>query len=217
MSEIPQLSGPSLEPDKGVRPEKLIILCHGYGSNGDDLFGLVPLLKQALPNAVYISPNAPEPCYGAPMGFQWFSLSTLSVEERMTGTLKAAPILDHFIDQELEKYGLKNKDLILIGFSQGTMMALHVGLRRNSDIGGIIGFSGAMTFPKNWQAELTSRPPVILIHGDMDNVVPVNHMYEARDALIAEGLKVESHVSRGITHSIGQDGLQKALDFLAKI
>ncbi|MDA0708321.1 MAG: phospholipase, partial [Proteobacteria bacterium] len=131
MSEIPQLSGPSLEPDKGVRPEKLIILCHGYGSNGDDLFGLVPLLKQALPNAVYISPNAPEPCYGAPMGFQWFSLSTLSVEERMTGTLKAAPILDHFIDQELEKYGLKNKDLILIGFSQGTMMALHVGLRRN--------------------------------------------------------------------------------------
>src|SRR6056300_1759707 len=135
MSELPQLNGPRIEPENG-KPEKLVILCHGFGSNGDDLIGLVPHLKRALPNAVYVSPNAPEICYGAPNGYQWFPLSTLSKEERLVGTLKAAPTLDHFIDQELERYGFEDKDLILVGFSQGTMMSLHVGLRRKSDIGG---------------------------------------------------------------------------------
>ena len=141
MSELPQLNGPRIEPEGG-KPEKLVILCHGYGSNGDDLIGLVPHLKQAMPKAVYVSPNAPEICIGAPNGYQWFALSSLSQEERLVGTLKAAPTLDHFIDQELEKYGMTNKDLVLVGFSQGTMMALHVGLRRSSDIAGIVGFSG---------------------------------------------------------------------------
>ncbi|MEZ5757958.1 MAG: dienelactone hydrolase family protein [Emcibacteraceae bacterium] len=216
MSELPVLNGPRVEPENG-NPDKLVILCHGYGSNGDDLIGLVPHLRHAMPNAVYISPNAPELCYGAPNGYQWFALSTLSREERLVGTLKATPILDHFIDQELKRYGLENKDLVLIGFSQGTMMALHVGLRRKSDIAGIIGFSGAMTLPENWKNEITSKPPVVLIHGDMDNVVPVEMMHQAFIALKDVGINVESHVSPGIMHSIGPDGLQKALEFLAKL
>ncbi|MCC3862086.1 alpha/beta hydrolase [Pseudemcibacter aquimaris] len=216
MSELPELNGPRLEPEGG-NPEKLVILCHGFGSNGDDLYGLIPHLKQALPNAVYISPNAPEICYGAPNGYQWFPLSTLSREERLVGTLKAAPTLDHFIDQELEKYGLENKDLVLVGFSQGTMMSLHVGLRRKSDIAGIIGFSGVMTLPENWQEEITSKPPVALIHGDMDNVVPVGMMHEAASSLKEVDVDVTSHVSPGVMHSIGPDGLQVALDFLAKL
>ncbi|MCB2090717.1 MAG: alpha/beta hydrolase [Alphaproteobacteria bacterium] len=216
MSELPELNGPRVEPENG-KPDKLVILCHGYGSNGDDLMGLVPHLRHVMPNAVYISPNAPELCYGAPNGYQWFALSTLSREERLVGTLKAAPILDHFIDQELKRYGLENKDLVLIGFSQGTMMALHVGLRRKSDIAGIIGFSGAMTLPENWENEITSKPPVVLIHGDMDNVVPVEMMHQAFIALNDVGVDVDSHVSPGIMHSIGPDGLQKALEFLAKL
>lgn len=216
MSELPQLNGPRIEPESS-EVEKLVILCHGYGSNGDDLIGLVPHLRRALPNAAYVSPNAPEMCYGAPNGYQWFPLSTLSKEERLDGTLKAAPTFDHFIDQELEKYGLENKDLILIGFSQGTMMCLHVGLRRTSDIGGIIGFSGAMTLPDKWKDEITSKPPTILIHGDMDNVVPVGLMHEAFVALKEVGIEADSHVSPGITHSIGPDGMQKAMEFLAKI
>lgn len=216
MSELSQLNGPCVKPMGDVKPEKLVILCHGYGSNGDDLIGLVPHFQRVLPNAVYISPNAPEPCFGAPMGFQWFALSTLSKEERLTGTLKAAPILDHFIDQKLEEYDLQDKDLILVGFSQGTMMSLHVGLRRKSDIGGIIGFSGAMTLPEDWQKEITSHPPVVLIHGDMDNVVPIQLMYAANEALKSININVDHHISRGIQHSIGPDGLQKALEFLAK-
>jgi len=217
MSELPELNGPRVEPENGTQPDKIVILCHGFGSNGDDLIGLVPHLQQALPNAVYVSPNAPEPCYGAPNGYQWFALSTLSKEERLGGTLKAAPVLDHFIDTELNRYGLSNKDLVLVGFSQGTMMSLHVGLRRSSDIAAIIGFSGAMTLPDNWQGDITSRPPIVLIHGEMDNVLPVQHMYEAYQNLEDAGLNVDQHVSPGITHSIGSDGLQKALDFLAKV
>ena len=216
MSELPQLNGPRIEPE-GIKPDKLVILCHGFGSNGADLAGLVPHLQRVLTNAAYVSPNAPEPCFGAPNGFQWFALSTLSQEERLVGTLKGAPTLDHFIDQELERYGLSNKDLILVGFSQGTMMSLHAGLRRSSDIGGIVGFSGAMTLPDNWQDDITSRPSVVLIHGDADNIVPVQLMTEAYDALKSINIDVESHVSPGITHSIGPDGLQKALDFLSKV
>ena len=145
MSDLPQLDGPRVEPENG-KPEKLVILCHGYGSNGEDLIGLVPHLKRVLPNAVFVSPNAPEQVPGYPMGYQWFPLSTLSREERLVGTLKAAPTLHNFIDQELKKYGLEEKDLILVGFSQGTMMSLHVGLRRLSDIGGIVGFSLNIAF-----------------------------------------------------------------------
>lgn len=216
MTDLPQLNGPRIEPSDG-KPEKLVILCHGYGSNGDDLMSLVPYLQRSLPNAVYVSPNAPEICIGAPNGYQWFAISSLSQEERLVGTLKAAPTLDNFIDQELEKYGLENKDLILVGFSQGTMMSLHVGLRRLSDIAGIIGFSGAMTMPDHWREEITSKPPVILIHGDNDGVVPVELMQEAYLALISIGVKVDKHVSPGVTHSIGPDGLQKALDFIEKL
>ena len=216
MSELPQLNGPRVEPENG-KPTKLVILCHGFGSNGDDLIGLVPHLRQVLPNAAYVSPNAPEICFGAPNGFQWFPLSTLSKEERLVGTIKAAPTLDHFIDQELEKYNLEEKDLILIGFSQGTMMSLQVGLRRNSDIGGIIGFSGAMTLPENWKQEITSKPPVLLVHGDMDNVVPVAMMHDAFSALEEIGINVDKHVSPAVMHNIGPDGLQKALEFFSKI
>lgn len=216
MSEIPELNGPRIEPDGG-KPEKLVILCHGYGSNGDDLISLVPHLKRAMPNAVYVSPNAPEECFGAPNGYQWFALSTLSKEERLVGTLKAAPVFDHFIDQELERYELENKDLILIGFSQGTMMSLHVGLRRSSDIDGIVGFSGAMTLPENWKKDITSKPPTVLIHGEQDNVVPVELMHQAFIALQGIDVPVENHISPGVMHSIGPDGLQKALEFLSKL
>ena len=216
MSELPQLNGPRVEPDGG-KLEKLVVLCHGFGSNGDDLIGLVPHLKRALPNAVYVSPNAPEVCFGAPNGHQWFPLSTLSKEERLMGILNAAPTLDHFIDQELEKYNFEEKDLILVGFSQGTMMSLHVGLRRKTAIGGIIGFSGAMTLPENWKDDITSKPAVLLVHGDMDNVVPVTMMHEAYKALEEVDVNVDKHVSPGVMHNIGPDGLQKALEFLAQL
>ncbi|MFC7049534.1 alpha/beta hydrolase [Emcibacter nanhaiensis] len=217
MSTITNLSGPRVEPPAGTKIEKLVILSHGYGSNGYDLIGLVPHLQRAMPNAVFISPNAPEACPGAPLGYQWFGLTSLSREERLEGTLRAAPVLDNFINQELDRYGLEDKDLVLSGFSQGTMMSLHVGLRRKNTPAGILGFSGAMTLPDDWQQDVTAKPPVMLIHGDMDDVLPIQMMYDAKEALKSVGINVETHISRGITHSIGPDGLQKALEFLQKV
>lgn len=216
MSELPQLDGPRVEPEEG-KVEKLVILCHGYGSNGDDLIGLVPHLKPFIKNAVFVSPNAPDRLMGLPNGYQWFPLTTLSREERLNGTIAAAPTLHNFINQELERYGLEEKDLVLIGFSQGTMMSLHVGLRRPSAIAGIIGFSGAMALSENWKDEITSKPPVLLIHGDRDDVVPVELMHQAFIALQEIGVDADNHVSPGVTHSIGPDGLHKAVEFLAKL
>ncbi|WP_321392601.1 alpha/beta hydrolase [Emcibacter sp.] len=217
MSTLTTLSGPRVEPPVGEKIEKMLILSHGYGSNGYDLIGLVPHFQRVMPNTVFISPNAPEACPGAPMGYQWFGLTSLSREERLRGTLEAAPVLDSFIDQELDRYGLEDKDLVLSGFSQGTMMSLHVGLRRKNPLAGILGFSGAMTLPDNWQQDIASKPPVMLIHGDSDDVLPIQMMYDAKEALQSVDIDVTTHISRGITHSIGPDGLQKALEFLQKV
>lgn len=216
MSELPILDGPRIEPEDG-NVEKLVILCHGYGSNGDDLIGLVPHLKPYVKNAVFVSPNAPERVMGLPNGYQWFPLTNLSREERLTGTISAAPILQNFIDQEIERYGLEDKDVVLIGFSQGTMMCLHVALRRKHAIAGVVGFSGAMTLPENWKDEVTSKPPIILIHGERDDVVPVELMHQAFIALKEIGVDVDNHVSPAVTHSIGPDGLHKAIEFLVKL
>lgn len=217
MSQITELSGPRVEPSADRTAKQLVILSHGFGSNGFDLIGLVPHFQQVLPDAVYVSPNAPEKCVGAPSGYQWFGLSTLSQEERLNGTLKAAPTLDHFIDQELERYGFEEKDLALVGFSQGTMMSLHVGLRRPKAVAGILGFSGAMTLGENWQQEVTAKPPVMLIHGDQDNVLPLQHMHDAKEALTSVGVDVKSHISPGVAHSIGPDGMQEALRFMGEV
>ncbi len=216
MSDLPKLDGPRIEPEDG-KVEKLVILCHGYGSNGDDLIGLVPHIKPFLKNTAFVSPNAPDPLRGLANGYQWFPLQTLSREERLVGTIAAAPTLHNFIDQELERYGLEDKDLVLIGFSQGTMMSLHVGLRRPSAIAGIVGFSGAMALSENWKDEITSKPPVVLIHGESDNVVPVELMHQAFIALQEIDVDVDNHVTPGLMHSISPDGLHKAVEFLSKL
>lgn len=217
MSKIQNLSGPRVELASDVEVKNLMIICHGYGSNGYDLITLVPHMEPSLPNTPFLVPNAPHTCAGAPMGYEWFPLSSLSMKERLDGTLQAAPILDQFIDQELERYGLEDKDLILAGFSQGTMMALHVGLRRKNTIKGILGFSGSMTLPENWENGVTSRPPVQLIHGDRDQVLPLEHMQNAEKALKSIDIDVRTHVSKGIEHSIGPCGLNQALGFLEEI
>ena len=136
------LQGPMALPASGGAPRSMVILLHGYGSNGDDLIGLVPYWRSALPDTVFLSPNAPEPCPGAPGGRQWWALTNFSPDARAAGVRQAAPILNGFIDSQLAAYGLSEDRLALVGFSQGTMMALHVGLRR--PIAGIVGYSGML-------------------------------------------------------------------------
>ncbi len=217
MSELPTLTGPVVMPSSGRAPTGLVILSHGYGANGEDLIGLAPHWQRVLPDVAFIAPNGPERCPGSPAGgFQWFGLSTLSEEERWQGTLRAAPILTAFIDAKLEEFGLDERRLVLAGFSQGTMMSLHIGLRRERAVAGILGYSGALVGAHRLKDEIRSRPPVQLVHGDMDQLLPVGNMTEAAMALEAAGVAVSTHVSHGVPHGIGPDGVEVGARFLVE-
>jgi phospholipase/carboxylesterase len=207
------LDGPRLAPLSGSQPDALVILIHGYGSNGDDLISLAAMMQPSLPNAAFVAPNAPSQLPHMAAAYQWWPIETFSMAERAAGAAAAAPALDAFISQELEKAGLASNRLLLLGFSQGTMMALHVGLRREDDIAGIVGLSGMLVAPDRLEADIRNRPPVLLIHGTQDDVVPFRSMELASLALAAVGLSVETHASPGLGHSVGPDGLAAATAF----
>ncbi|MGY8986458.1 MAG: alpha/beta hydrolase [Sphingomonadales bacterium] len=215
--EIPKVNGPVVLPENGIAPESAVILCHGYGSNGEDLISLARHWQGLLTKTIFLAPNAHENCPGSPLGYQWFPLSTLSKEERREGSYKAAPVLDNYIDRILDQYHLEANKLALVGFSQGTMMSLHVGLRRERELAGILGFSGALSAPENLVSEIKSKPPIFLIHGDRDNVIPPQNLFESVGALAAAGIVAEKHVSQQTAHNIAPDGLQKGGTFLAKL
>jgi phospholipase/carboxylesterase len=174
-----------------------------------------------MPDCAFVSPNAPEPCGQAPVGRQWFALTFRDPEERWIGVNKAAPILERFLDAELARRALPPSALALVGFSQGTMMALHVGLRRASAPLAIVGYSGLLVEPPAAQAakfaaEITSRPPVLLVHGDRDELIPVEALFHAANGLGALGVPVEWHVAAGIGHGIDQEGLRRGGEFIAR-
>jgi len=208
------IDGPRVDPANGGRADSLVILCHGYGADGNDLIGLAPFWQKLLPGAAFVSPNAPERCEMSPMGYQWFGITRLDPEEMVRGVTSAAPILDAFIDQELARHGLDESRLVLVGFSQGTMMSLQVGLRRAKSPAGIIGYSGALAGPEKLQSEIRVKPPILMIHGDQDEMLPVSRMHTAVAALVKAGLTVQSHVSPGVGHGIGPDGLQLGGKFI---
>jgi len=215
MSELPTLSGPILEPASGGTPKQLVILCHGVGSDGQDLIGLAPYFQKTLPDARFISPNAPYAFDMAPMGYQWFSLQDMSEGARLTGTQQSAPILDAFIDAQLAEHGLTESELALIGFSQGTMMALHVGLRRERPLAGIAGYSGMLVGESLLAEEIKSRPPVLLIHGDADEVVPSAALPAAVSALQGAGVEVSHELRPELGHGLDDRGIMIGMDFLA--
>jgi phospholipase/carboxylesterase len=211
------LDGPRLAPLSGSEPDALVVLIHGYGSNGEDLIALARAIQPALPDAAFVAPNAPSQLDRMAAAYQWWSIETFSMAERATGAASATPALDAFITDELEKTGLPSSRLVLVGFSQGTMMALHVGLRRSEPIAGIIGISGMLVAPDNLEADIRSRPPVMLIHGTEDDVVPFRSMAIATTALEVIGIDVETCASPGIGHSVGQDGLAAATKFALRV
>ncbi|WP_293905166.1 dienelactone hydrolase family protein [Phenylobacterium sp.] len=215
--ETPTLQGPLVLPASGRAPTSMVILLHGYGSNGDDLIGLVPYWRDALPDTVFLSPNAPQPCPGAPGGRQWWPLTSFSPQARAAGVREAAPTLNAYIDGQLATYGLTEDRLALVGFSQGTMVALHVGPRRERPLAGVIGYSGMLADPDSLAAELLSKPPVLLVHGDADPTVPVAALQQARAALDPLGLEVSTHMSRGLGHSIDEAGLRLGGQFLSRV
>jgi len=209
------LSGPSRSPEIGP-PQHLVILLHGYGADGDDLIGLAPFFARALPLAEFLAPNAPEPCEMG-FGYQWFGLGgRIDPVMIAAGMRRAAPILDDFIDNALAERGLGPDRLALIGFSQGTMMALDRALRRPDSAAAIVGFSGMVADPAPQIACDAPRPPILLIHGTADPVVPFDRLAEAETVLRAAHFPVETMARPGLGHGIDPEGAQRAALFLAR-
>ena len=216
MSSFPKLEGPSIEPASGGAAKQLVVLLHGYGADGNDLIGLAPHLAQALPDAAFVSPHAPFACEMAPYGRQWFSLTDRAPARMMEGAQMCAPILERFLDLELANRKLSDVDLALVGFSQGTMTALHVGLRRVTPPAGILGYSGALVGADSLGDEMLVRPPVMLIHGDDDPVVDYTLHKLSLSTLEALDVPVEGHTRPGLGHSIDAEGLALGVDFLRR-
>ena len=218
MTDIPKLDGPAFAPASGGTARKLVVLLHGYGANGEDLIGLAPAFAQVLPDTAFISPNAPYPCPQAPPGhYQWFDVWDRDPARRLAWGRQVAVIVDAFLDQQLAARTLTDADLALIGFSQGTMVSLHVGLRRPKPCAGILGYSGRLEFPDLLATELRSRPPVLLVHGEEDPVVPFAQLATATDALKANGVPVEAHARPGLGHGIDIDGIKLGAAFLTTV
>jgi phospholipase/carboxylesterase len=209
------IDGPRVPPASGRPAKQLVIFAHGYGSNGDDLIGLAGYLAQDLPDAAFASPNAPQPLPGYPGGaYQWFGLANMDMDIIAKGAQAAAPVLDAFIDAELQRHGLTAADCALVGFSQGTMMALHVGLRRVEALGAVVGFSGLLAGAETLGAELKSRPPILLAHGDRDDRVPIRALFETTHALAAAQTPAMWRITPGSGHTIPEDALELAGVFL---
>ena len=216
MNQAIPLDGPKSHPPAGGDPTSMVIFLHGYGSNGADLMGLVPYWRRVAPDTVFLAPDAPERCPGAPGGYQWWALTDLSPQARAAGVRQAAPALDAYIDAQLAHYGLTEDRLSLVGFSQGTMMALHVGPRRARTLAGIVGYSGMLADPQALATEVRTRPPVLLVHGDADPTLPVAALHQAKAALEPLGFEVATHVSPGLGHSIDEAGLRLGAGFLVR-
>ena len=215
-----ELDGPRLEPRVG-QARRLVVFLHGYGADGADLIEIGRAWQQFLPDAAFVSPHAPHPCGQAPTGRQWFDLFTRAQDERWSGARKAAPVLERFLDAELARHKLPPQALALVGFSQGTMMSLHVGLRRAAPPAAIVGYSGLFVLPDDAEpaavkGEIKSRPPVLLVHGDQDELIPPQALFLAAQGLAALGVPTEWHLSAGIGHGIDGEGLRHGGEFLAR-
>ncbi len=214
MSDALALDGPRRAPASGIA-KHLVVLLHGWGANGDDLIGLAPYLAQGLPDTAFASPNAPYPCEANPIGLQWFSLMDRNDAQMLAGLRLAASLVDAFLDEELARHDLPPEALALVGFSQGTMLALHVGLRRKVAPAQIVGFSGGLIGGTQLPAEITARPPVLLVHGTSDPVVPYKASEMVAEALKAQSVPVELMLRPNLAHSIDEAGIAAAQAALA--
>ena len=206
---MPSLSGPRLAPLNGPASH-LVVLVHGYGSDGNDLIGLAPHWQSLLPGAAFAAPNAPDPVAGS-SGFQWFPISRIDPQEMLKGVEAASPALEQFLDEELARLSLPPEKLMLVGFSQGTMLSLHVGLRRAVPPAAIVGLSGLLAGPVPKRAD---GPPVFLAHGDADQVIPVQAMLAAATMLGMAGRPTQWHMAQGIGHGVDPETMALAGDFL---
>ncbi|MDB5370211.1 MAG: phospholipase/Carboxylesterase [Roseomonas sp.] len=212
----PPVDGPRWGPKNGGAPKLIVFLLHGLGADGNDLIDLAPHWAGSVPDALFISPHAPEPHDGAPFGRQWFSLSDRSPAARLAGVMVARPALDAMITAECTAAGLPESAVVLMGFSQGAMMALYAGLRRATPPAGIMAYSGMLIGAEALRAEIAGRPPVLLVHGEADQVVPAAASHQAESVLRAAGVPVEAAYSPMLGHGIDDAGLSAGALFLQR-
>jgi phospholipase/carboxylesterase len=210
------LDGPRYGPASGGAPRQLVVICHGLGADGYDLIDLAPTWAHALPDAAFVAPDAPYPCDMGPTGRQWFSVADRAPALVEAGLRRVQPILDRFVDAELARLSLPATEYALMGFSQGGMTALFTGLRRAVAPRAILGFSGALIAAEKLAAELVNRAPVLLVHGEADEVVPVSRSRNAAVALRAAGIAVEEQYSPNLGHNIDEAGLSAGALFLQR-
>lgn len=197
--------------------KQVVIFVHGYGADGNDLLGLADPLAPHLPDTAFYAPDAPEKCVGNPFGFQWFPIPWLdgSPEAAAKASMAASVAdLDAFVDHVLSEEGLEADRLVLLGFSQGCMMSLHIAPRREAAIAGVVGISGRLVEPERLEQEMKVKPPVLLMHGDQDDVVPFASLGEAADALTGAGFETYTYVMRGMGHGISPEALGQAVGFM---
>lgn len=209
-----KLSGPMLAPRSGQLPKQIVVLLHGYGADGADLIDLGRHWGDALPEALFVAPNAPNRCGGNPFGYEWFPLQVDRIAGRIEGAREAAPVIRDFLSDLWAQTGLGGTDTFLVGFSQGAMMALHVGTASESPLKGIVAFSGALVPAEDFGAPGHARPPVVLIHGDVDPVVDPQLSRDAETTLKSAGFEVSLHLCAGLGHGISPEGLGIATAFM---
>jgi phospholipase/carboxylesterase len=210
------VNGASLKPRSGQTPKQIVLLLHGFGSSGSDMISLAPHWQDALPHALFLAPHAPQRCGMMGAGYQWWGLSGFHPKALAAGADSAAPAIDSFIDRKLAQYELTEADLAIVGFSQGTMMALHVGLRRQKPVAAIVGYSGMLTDAAHLRHSDSPKPPVLLVHGSADAVVPVAALHMAESELKRAGIAVKTHVSLRLGHSVDPVGLRLGREFAAE-
>ena len=201
-------------------PKHMVIMLHGVGSNGQDLISLSPYLAQYIPDAVFISPDAPFACDmvppGYPNAYQWFSLQNRDPQVMLEGVKAVFPLVEAFIIEQAARYDLPLSNVALLGFSQGTMTSLHVAPRLKERLAGVLGYSGALLWDENENTTSFQKPPLHLIHGEADDVVPVGAWKHAKEVLGIHGFEVSGHTTRGLTHSIDEKGIKSGGAFLKK-
>jgi len=197
-------------------PKQIIILCHGYGGDGQDISTLAINWRRFLPDAVFLCPNAPEVCTMNPLGYQWFDMTIENDEMILERSLVAEKKLSTFLDQALDNFQLDTKNLALVGFSQGTMMIIQTALKKKERINCIVGYSGKIINKQHLSNNIVSRPKIFLMHGDKDTIVPPGHLLESKEFLAQQGFKIRTKLFKNCEHKISVEASSLGLEFLRK-
>jgi len=206
----------TIDPLSKNKPKQAIILCHGYGGDGKDISSLAINWQRFLPDSIFLCPNGPEICAVNSLGYQWFDLSSEKEEKILENSLIAEQKLSKFLDQVLDNFKLEQKNIALIGFSQGCMITIQVALKRKKQINCLIGYSGKVINQKHLSMNIYSKPKIFLMHGDRDNIVSPNHLLEAKEFLAKQGIKIKTKIFKNCEHRIPVEGLSAGLAFLRK-